>query len=162
MAPSTLIVGVGNAFRSDDGAGPAAAKRLAAMLPADIRVIVKDGDVVSLLEEWRDAELVVLVDASCSGAAPGTIRRCDLREESLWAEGVRSSTHAFGVAQTVELARTMGRLPDRLLVFGIEGRDFSPGEGLSPEVDAAIEEVVRRVVEEASPKTPRSATVGRR
>ena len=152
MAPLKLIVGVGNALRSDDGAGLAAAMRLAAMLPADIRVLMKDGDFLSLLEEWRDADLVVLIDAACSGAPPGTIRRCDAREEPLWAEGVRSSTHAFGVAQAVELARALRRLPARLLVFGIEGRDFSPGDGLSPEVEAAIEELVRRVAEEASSK----------
>jgi hydrogenase maturation protease len=42
----------------------------------------------------------------------------------------------------------LGRLPARLVVYGIEGRDFTQGEGLSPEVDAAIDEVVRRVTEE--------------
>ena len=61
----------------------------------------------------------------------------------------RSSTHSFGVAEAVELARALGRLPARVVVFGIEGRDFTPGEGLSPDVDAAVDEVVRRVTEEA-------------
>ncbi len=61
----------------------------------------------------------------------------------------RSSTHSFGVAEAVELARALGRLPARIVVFGIEGRDFAQGEGLSPDVDAAVDEVVRRVTEEA-------------
>jgi hydrogenase maturation protease len=71
----------------------------------------------------------------------------------------RSSTHSFGVAEAVELARALGRPPARVVVFGIEGRDFTPGEGLSPDVGAAVDEVVRRVAEERSGRTLNDTTV---
>jgi hydrogenase maturation protease len=153
MWTSTLIVGAGNSFRRDDGAGLATAMRLRGTLSGEIRVLAKEGDLASLLHEWQGAEAVVLIDATSSGSAPGTIRRYDAHERALPAAFSRSSTHSFGVAEAVELARALGQLPARVVVFGIEGRDFTPGEGLSPDVDAAVNEVVRRVTEEATGRT---------
>jgi hydrogenase maturation protease len=149
MAASTLIVGAGNAFRKDDGAGLATARRLRGALPDDIGVLLKDGDFASLLDDWLGADTVVVIDATSSGSEPGTIRRYDAHERPLPSVFARSSTHSFGVAEAVELARVLGRLPARVVVYGIEGRDFTPGEGLSPDVDAAVDEVVRRITEEA-------------
>ncbi len=150
MAASTVIVGAGNTFRKDDGAGLAAARRLRGVLSGDMRVVVNEGDCASLLDDWQGADTVVVIDATSSGSEPGTIRRYDAHEQPLPSVFSRSSTHAFGVAEAVELARALGRLPARVVVFGIEGRDFSQGEGLSPDVDAAVDEVVRRVTEEAT------------
>jgi hydrogenase maturation protease len=153
MTASTVIVGAGNTFRRDDGAGLAIASRLRGALgtsSGDIRVIVKEGDFASLLDDWQGADAVVIIDATSSGSVPGTIRRYDAHEQPLPSTFSRSSTHSFGVAEAVELARALGRLPARVVVFGIEGRDFTPGEGLSPEVAAAIDEVVRRVTEDAA------------
>jgi hydrogenase maturation protease len=150
MAAATVIVGAGNAYRMDDGAGLSAARRLRDTLSGDIQVLVKHGDFASLLDDWQGADAVVIVDATSSGLKPGTIRRYDAHEQPLPSALSRSSTHAFGIAEAVELARALGRLPARVVVFGIEGRDFTPGEGLSPDVDAAVDEVVRRVTEEAA------------
>ncbi|HEX7607662.1 MAG TPA: hypothetical protein VF348_13185, partial [Usitatibacter sp.] len=61
MTASTLIVGAGNAFRKDDGAGPATARRLQGALAADIRVLVKEGDFPSLLDDWQGADAVVVI-----------------------------------------------------------------------------------------------------
>jgi hydrogenase maturation protease len=145
MRPSSvLIVGAGNPDRRDDGAGPAAAGRLQA-LPADVRVVLQHGDFASLLDQWQEADTVIVIDATMSGAAPGTIRRYDARRRPLPAVFSRWSTHALGVGDAIELARVLQCLPARLVVYGIEGRDFSAGEGLSPAVDAAVDEVVALV-----------------
>ena len=126
---SRLIVGVGNAFRRDDAAGLAAATRLHGWLPGAIRVLAQEGDFASLLDDWRGADAVIVVDATSSGSEPGTIRRYDAHERPLPAAFSRSSTHSFGVAEAVELARALGRLPACVVVFGIEGRDFTTGRG---------------------------------
>jgi hydrogenase maturation protease len=149
MATATLVVGAGNAFRRDDGAGLATARRLNGVLPSDVRVLVKEGDCASLLDDWDGADAVVVIDATSSGLKPGTIHRYDAHEGPLPSVFSRSSTHSFGVAEAVELGRALGRLPACVVVFGIEGRDFTPGEGLSPEVSAAVDEVVKRVTGEA-------------
>ena len=138
---STVIVGAGNRYQRDDGAGLAAANRLSDAR-GGLRVLAREGDYVSLLDDWHGSELAILIDATSSQSAPGTIRRYDAHTAPLPTVFARSSTHAFGIADAIELARALGSLPARVIVFGIEGRDFTAGEGLSPEVDAAVDEVV--------------------
>jgi hydrogenase maturation protease len=78
-----------------------------------------------------------VLDAVSSGAEPGTIHRLDALAAQLPAELFRGSTHALGVAEAVELGRALDRLPERMLVLGIEGKRFDAGAGLSPEVERA-------------------------
>jgi len=146
--PKTIFIGVGNPFRSDDGAGRAVVRRLRKEIPADIRVLEETGDGAELLEAWEGTDRVILVDAVQSGAPPGTIHRFDARAEKLPSWFSRSSTHAFGVAEAIELARTMGDLPPCLIVYGIEGLDFSAGTELSPEVTGVISSAATLILQE--------------
>lgn len=149
MVPEpALVLAVGNPYRRDDGAGPAVARRLEGRLPAGARLLVREGDLAAALEDWADVGLLVAIDASCSGAAPGTLHRHDAGAGPLPATFSRGSTHAFGLAEALELARVLGRLPARVRVLGIEGRNFSHGEGLSPEVEAAVERAADEVLKE--------------
>ena len=152
--PQTLVIGLGNDFRRDDGAGRVAARMIASAQADGVRVIEASGEGAALMDAWRDAESVVLIDAVHSGAAPGTIHRLDARAQPIPSNFFHYSTHAFSVAEAVELARALDQLPPRLIVFGIEGKDFSSGEDLSPEVAAAVEEVVRQVKGELCTKCP--------
>ena len=63
-----------------------------------------------------------------------------------WGRGV--STHALGVGEAVELVRSLGRMPERLVIYGIEGARFGHGEPMSAEVERAVEEVVARILAE--------------
>lgn len=137
-----LIVGVGNRMRRDDGVGPAIADRLRDAAPPGWRIVEHNGDGAALMERWKDGAAALIADATRSGAVPGTIVRIAANQEKVPANLFHYSTHAFGVAEAVETARALGRLPGRIVVFGIEGADFSIGEGLSPEVNAAIDRVV--------------------
>jgi hydrogenase maturation protease len=95
-----------------------------------------------LIELWAEADDVVVVDAARSGQPPGTIHRFDVRSEELPVDVLGGSTHAIGVAEVVELARALDRLPARLTVYGIEAGVMSHGNVLSPEVEAAVGSVV--------------------
>ncbi len=143
-----LVLAVGNPYRRDDGAGPAVARRLEGRLPAGARLLVREGDLAAALEDWADVRLLVAIDAACSGAAPGTLHRHDAVAGPLPAAYARGSTHAFGLSEALELARVLGRLPARVRVLGIEGRDFDHGEGLSPEVEAAVGRAADEVLKE--------------
>jgi hydrogenase maturation protease len=136
-----ILIGVGNAWRGDDGAGLAVARRVRELSPAGVEVREVEGDATALVEAWSGAEGVVVVDAAESGAPPGTVRRFDARTRPLPARSLRSSTHAFGVADAVELARALDRLPARLDVYAIEGASFTAGERLSPAVERAVDEL---------------------
>ena len=143
-----LIVGIGNPFRSDDATGIALARLLRERVPPGVRVIEETGEGAALLDAWRDAPAVILVDAVRSGAPPGTLHRLDLREQEISREFFRFSTHAFGVVHAVELARTLHRLPGCLIFYGIEGEEFASGEGLSPEVARAFPPALERILED--------------
>jgi hydrogenase maturation protease len=144
----TIFIGVGNPFRSDDGAGRAILRRLRGEIPPELTVLEETGDGVELLEAWKGAECVILVDAVQSGAPPGTIHRLDARAEQLPLWFSHSSTHSFGVAEAIELARMMGDLPPYLVVYGIEGLDFSPGTELSPEVAEVVPSAATMILRE--------------
>jgi hydrogenase maturation protease len=132
---SRLVIGVGNASRGDDGAGVEAARRMGP------RGLVATAP-FHLIELWAEADDVVVVDAARSGQPPGTIHRFDVRSEELPVDVLGGSTHAIGVAEVVELARALDRLPARLTVYGIEAGVTSHGNVLSPEVEAAVGSVV--------------------
>lgn len=86
-----------------------------------------EGEPLDLIEEWSGAGQAIVVDAVSSGAEPGAIHRIDPRRQPLPAELFTGSTHALGVAEAVELARALDRLPRRLVVIGIEGRPLHGG-----------------------------------
>jgi hydrogenase maturation protease len=133
-----VLIGVGNPFRGDDGLALVLVRCMRGEIPPGIHVLEETGDGAELLEAWRGADCLVLIDAVQSGSPPGTIHRFDARKERLpsWFSSV--STHSFGVAEAIELARMMGDLPGQLIVYGIEGLDFSPGTELSPGVVEAM------------------------
>jgi hydrogenase maturation protease len=129
-----LVIGVGNPWRGDDGAGIEVARRLGG--------VAFEGDGTGLIDVWGDANReVVVIDAAASGRTPGTIHRFDARAAPLPAHSLRSSSHHFGVADAVELARSLDRLPPVLRVYAIEGEDFGAGDALSSAVRRAVDEV---------------------
>lgn len=140
-----LVIGIGNRFRGDDAAGPAVAEGLGS---AGIDAIEHAGEGTQLMALWEGADQVVIVDAMRGRCAPGTVRRFDAVHERLDEGLFAQFSHEIGVAEGVELARTLGRLPSRLTVYGIAGRSFELGEPLSPDVARAVEETVRRIIGE--------------
>jgi hydrogenase maturation protease len=149
------VICVGNAFRGDDAAGLEVAKRLRGVLPDGAELLEREGEPTALMDSWEGAEAVWLVDAVRSGARSGTVHRLDAGEQELPAGLFRASTHAFGLAEAVELARALGRLPARTVVFGIEGGRFDAGDELSPEVAAAVPGVAEALREEVEACTSR-------
>ena len=140
-----LIIGVGNAYRGDDGVGLRIAQDIKKKSPDYVNVIEQSGEGISLMDSWKDADTVILIDAVHSGAQPGTIHRFDVHTQTIPTKFFHYSTHAFGVAEAIELARALKQLPKNLIVHGIEGKCFEAGIGLSLEVEKAVEEVMLRV-----------------
>jgi hydrogenase maturation protease len=141
-----LIIGVGNVYRGDDGAGIEVARRLRPLVPPGTQVLEQSGEGTALMSAWEGETSVILLDAVHSGAAPGTVFRFNARATPLPTAFFRYSTHAFSVAEAVEVGRALGRLPEHVYVFGIEGACFDPGIGLTPAVEGAIDGVVRDVL----------------
>ncbi len=141
-APSVAVIGVGNDLRGDDAAGLVAARALRERVPAGVDVLEREGEPTALLDAWAGAGSVVVIDAVASGARPGTLHRLDAAAAPIPARLGGSSTHAFSVGEAVELGRALDRLPDRLVVFGVEGTRFEAGDRMAPEVERGLERVV--------------------
>lgn len=140
-----LVIGCGNPDRGDDAAGILVA-RLLRKMGVDARE--QSGEALALMESWRDTpglQDVILVDAVVTGAPPGTVTVWDARTAPVVGDFFRCSTHAFGVAEAIELARILDLLPPNLLIYGIEAGSFEVGGAPSPEVQAAIERVADRI-----------------
>jgi hydrogenase maturation protease len=143
-----LLIGVGNAYRGDDAVGLMVAQRLQEEPLDHVTTVLATGEGTTLLTLWQDSDAVVLVDAVYTGARPGTLRRFAAHAQPLPMLFARASTHAFGVAEAVELARALHQLPSVFVVYGVEGATFEMGVGLSAAVAAAVPQAAAQVRQE--------------
>src|SRR5690349_6789036 len=119
MGEPVLVIGIGNDYRGDDAAGLAVVRAIRVRQLEQVHVMESDGNCTALLEAWKHASKVILVDAASSGARPGTIHRFDTRTQRLPDGYTLSSTHAFGIAETLKLAHVLSQHPPCLIVYGI-------------------------------------------
>jgi hydrogenase maturation protease len=143
------VLGIGHPDRGDDAAGLHVAGLLRGTMGHDVEVRECLGSASELLEAWRDAGAVIVVDCVVSGAPPGTLHRVDALREPLPALSA-TSTHGFGLAQAVALGRILGQLPPVLIVHGIEGIGFAVGESLSDCVRLGLAPLAEAVAGDAA------------
>jgi hydrogenase maturation protease len=147
--PRILIAGIGNIFLGDDAFGSEVARRMMTRpLPEGVRVVdfgIRGLDLAySLLE---DREATILVDAAPRGGRPGTLYV--IEPDPVEAGDPLIEGHSADPVRVLRMAAAMGARPRRVLVVGCEpetlGNDEDPAEGLSPPVEAAVEEAIRLV-----------------
>jgi hydrogenase maturation protease len=144
-----LIIGIGNEYRSDDAVGFHIARKIAALSLPFLEVVEESGEGTSLMEAWKNHRSVILIDSVRSGSAPGTLHRIEAHKRPLPIHISAYSSHAFGAAEAIELARTLHQLPQQVIVYGIEGRNFSAGTTLSFEVQQAAAQTTKSILDEA-------------
>ena len=147
MTP-TLVIGIGNPERGDDAAGIEVARRLRARGTQDTEVRECSGDATRLLGSWQEWPRVIMVDAASGGGRPGTVHRFEANRGPLPAALLHGSTHSWGVAEAVEVARSLGQLPPNVVVYAIEGKCFDLARRLSHPVRYAVARVERQILEE--------------
>jgi hydrogenase maturation protease len=148
----TVVVGVGNEFRRDDGAGPEVIARLRALQPGDaslsgVTLALSDGEPGRMIDLWEGTRVAVVIDAVRDPAMPPGYRYQVAVDALTGVVDGAASSHSIGLGDTVELARVLRRLPARLTVLAVVGRDFGFGTELTAEVAAAVPELVERVRE---------------
>jgi hydrogenase maturation protease len=145
---SLALVGVGNEWRSDDALGILVARELKRRFSGSVRVIEVANEGTSLIEAMDGVEGVILVDALSSSDPPGTVLRFDLSHSGVPATVSTPVGHAFALTGAVELARRLHRLPPVVLLYGIVGKCFDLGTGLSDCVVKSIPELMQRIEED--------------
>jgi len=151
---SALVVGVGNLARGDDALGPLVAARVARLHLTDVEVAV-DEEPLTLVEHFGTHHDVVVVDAVRGRRTPpGTVHVVRVGPAPLRSEAGVLGSHGIGVAEVVELARALGRLPQRLTIVGVEVQVCDVGAPMSEPAQDSLDDAVRAVLD-ALPTTTR-------
>jgi hydrogenase maturation protease len=141
-----VVIGVGNEYRRDDGAGLAVVTSLRDRVPPGVEIVLTDGEPTRLIEAWTGAALAVVVDAvRADPPRPGRVHRFEL-DRPLAGVTRTASSHGFGLDDAIRLALALDRMPGRLIVHAIEAADLTQGIGLTSLVAAAVGDVVSAVL----------------
>ena len=135
---NTLIIGIGNEYRTDDAAGILAVRKIKQLSIPGVDICENCGDGMELIEQWKSRKKVILIDAVLSGSPPGTIHRLNAQSAELNSNSFRFSSHLFSVPDAISLSSSLGTLPGDFTIFGIEARSMENGQKLSPEVEDAV------------------------
>ena len=142
----TLVMGVGNLLRRDDGAGVHLVDRLRTLAPQIDAVDAAMGG-VEILEAMRGYDRVIIVDSIMTGAEPGTIYHVNIAEGD---EPPRiSSSHGVDLVTTLELGRRLipEMMPPEQVLIGIEAEDtVNFGVSCTRRVEAAVDQVVEDII----------------
>jgi hydrogenase maturation protease len=150
----SLVIGVGNPIRGEDNIGRVVVDLLRSRKPVNVRLVERDGEAMTLLADLQCAGHAWLIDAAQSGAPAGTFHRIDCAMSDAVVPRGSVSSHGFGVAEAIELARALGTLPVHCIVYAIEATDFTPGAVMSPAVTRAAHEVADRILAELATPPP--------
>ncbi len=144
-----VVLGLGNVLCTDDGAGVAAVHLLMRRYDMADGVRCLDGGTLglSLLPQLEGAESLVLVDAVCADAPPGTLVRLE-GDEVGPAAYARLSPHQIGVSDLLDGARLLGRYPTNVVLLGVVPDSIELGVERTPDVEAALPALVDLVVRE--------------
>ena len=141
-----LALFAGSTLMGDDGVGLAALERLRTEWDVGNAVELLDGGTwgMNLLPAIESAERLVVVDAVRSGREPGTVVRLEEDEIPRFFAS-KLSPHQIDLKEVLALAELRGTLP-RTVALGVEPGRVELTTQLSPEVDAAVPILVRRLV----------------
>ena len=144
----TIIIGIGNEFRSDDAIGIIAVRKLKEDNIQGIDMIEHDGDGAELIDIWKDYRNVYIIDAVSIGNSPGDLKRVDAIKNKLPLGIGAHSTHLFNIPEAIETSRILKKLPEKLIIYGIEGKNFNLGTQVSNEVLHASREAIENIKKE--------------
>jgi hydrogenase maturation protease len=147
-----LVLGIGNPILSDDGVGIKVAHEAGKHLnDPQIAVCETSAAGLSLLDSILGYDKVVIVDAiQTKEGKAGQIYRMK-PEDFSFAKRV-SSPHQINLVTALELGKMLSlAMPREITVFAVEAKDITAfSEKCTPEVEKAIPEVVKMVLEELS------------
>ncbi len=145
-AEHTLVLGLGNPLMGDDGLGLRALARLRQEWAVDGVELVDGGTWgMNLLPLIEDAPRVLLLDAIDVGAPPGTL--VELERDQLPRLFARKlSPHEIDLREVLALAELRGTLRADIVALGLQPRDVELSTDLTPEVAAAMDALLERVV----------------
>lgn len=149
----TLILGIGNILRRDDGVGVRVIERLRGLeLPEGVEVVDAGNAMLNLVDLIAGRRKVVIIDAIKAGGQPGSIYRFTPGDTRSQWQPV-TSLHEIGLLEALALAHDLGIAPDNVVIVGVEPATIEWGTSLSSEVEAAVPRLVELVLHEVRPQS---------
>ena len=148
MKDRAVVIGLGNLYMRDDGIGIRVAKALKEKHPReDVSVHEHPEMDLTMIEKLQGASKVIVVDSVRGGKVPGTVSKYTLTRREDEAREL-PSLHSLKLHDILDLAMSTGTLTCPVVIIGVEPRDDSLGEGLSPEVELAMPKAIEAVIRE--------------
>jgi hydrogenase maturation protease len=145
---SVAVVGLGNLILSDEGVGVHVVQRLAEAygFPDDVVLIDGGTSAIDLLDQLVEAEHIIFIDAARIGEPPGSIVALEGARLPVWFRE-RMSPHQIGLADLLATLSLLDHTPESVTLIGIEPQSMELGTELTPDVEAAVGEALRKVLE---------------
>ena len=151
------VVGCGDLTRADDGAGPALVRRLREDgVPPGVRLIDGGTAGVNVAFQLRGARRVVVVDATSTGAAAGTVFRVPGTEVEDMPPLSGLASYSFRWDHALAFARWLlaDEYPADVTVYLIEAADRTPGGEISAAARDGISQVLGLIRAERAFRDP--------
>ncbi|MGZ8325643.1 MAG: HyaD/HybD family hydrogenase maturation endopeptidase, partial [Rhodoplanes sp.] len=142
-------VGLGNLILSDEGVGVHVVRRLdeSYSFPDDVVLIDGGTSAIDLLDQLVEAEHIIFIDAAQTGGPPGSIVALQGARLPVWFRE-RMSPHQIGLADLLATLSLMDHTPESVTLIGIEPQSMELGTELTPQIDAAADEALVKVLEQ--------------
>jgi len=135
------IIGIGNPFRRDDGIGIVLLEKLIEKknnLPQNIEYIDGGTGGMNLLHMLALFDVALIIDAVNFNGHPGESKLFKSEDVISKKPPMNMSTHESDILKIIHLSKELGEIPDELFIFGIQPKDVSQGDNLSPELQKVV------------------------
>ena len=152
----TLICGVGNKLKKDDGLGPLVVEELENLeMPQGVDIADFGISGFKCALKLEGYSKVIFVDAiSLPGSEPGKLHRLKITKEALMRSPRLSdfsvSMHETDLERIMATAAVLSIYPEEVVIIGCEPSDTAVGLGLTPPVKAAVPQVIKLITQELS------------
>jgi hydrogenase maturation protease len=147
---TALIGGIGNVLLGDDGVGPYVVRLLEALytFPENVEIADLGTPALDLTHRISSVDTVILVDSVASENPPGTVQLYHESEIVHKNPSQRLDPHSPALSECFMAAELLGCAPENVLLVGIVGKSYEPGQGLSAPVQSAVSAAIKTILEE--------------
>lgn len=143
--PRALVLGIGNLLWADEGFGVRAVERLHAewSFPPNVRLLDGGTQGLYLVQDVREADILVVFDAVDYGLPPGTLKVVEGEEVPAFLGVKKMSLHQTGFQEVLATAAMLGNAPEHQMLIGVQPVELDDfGGGLRPLVRERIEPAI--------------------
>jgi hydrogenase maturation protease len=148
---NTLIIGVGNPWRLDDGIGPKIIAELNKQPHANFDLRDGGTDALALIDEIEKYTSVIIIDAVNMNAPAGTVRVFTPEQAKIQISSDALTTHGFGLAEMLVMLEKLA-IKTKIKIIGIQPQSIDFGEKLSTVIADQIKSIVDLVLKSSLEK----------